>query len=161
MQSQLLKPHASKDQVWGDQEGARHQLAVDLSQPELFEAIEVGSLGRLRTRRIDWSTYWRPVFALRNTDLNSRIAALCSAWERYISSGFQAEHAPAYCLRYSSLLEAIASLQAETPDSGFCAGRLRRSSGSNVLPSWIRTHLACPSRQRQLLSEIPSTFSRD
>lgn len=128
MQSQLLKPHASKDQVWGDQEGARHQLAVDLSQPELFEAIEVGSLGRLRTRRIDWSTYWRPVFALRNTDLNSRIAALCSAWERYISSGFQAEHAPAYCLRYSSLLEAIASLQAETPDSEF----LRRATAAVV-----------------------------
>lgn len=94
-------------------------------RPDLIGRLEIGPSGKIAPSIIDWWDYWRPIQLLGRGDLVDANAALRTAWEKYVRSGFNETLARAYCFKYFALLALLATARREQANSRLLEDALR------------------------------------
>ncbi len=126
-------------------------LFLSILEKELIlTRIRVFDDGRFLAETDDWSSYWKPLYELNQSETKENLNELHSAWCNYIHSGFSSVLRREFCFRYFLLLDVVLSIfrQANPPHSwvdalqatlGFECFGITSSSNLEVLGAGICT----------------------
>ena len=87
----------------------RGTLLSILEKECILTRIKVGDNGRFLAETQNWSSYWKPIYEIDQSDTRINLDELYSTWCNYIRSGFNSALRKEFCFRYFVLLNAIIS----------------------------------------------------